>query len=428
MAVAICVTKSMPEDYREQIENLRERARSSPDISDADGEALITFSDRLDLLAQEYSEVRHKTLLGKCVRMAERHGHLDESLYSQDAAEGIVRWINRTYDNEETNRDHRSALRVFGKRVAETRDDVETDSDGLPVTVAWVSTSTSSDYDPTPDPRDMLHWDEHVVPMIEATYNDRDAAMLALQFDAGLRGGEFKAARVGDIQDHKHGLQITVEGKRGRRTVTLITSVPYVNDWLGSHPADRRNGDAPLWSKLHEVAPISDRMIGKAFSEAADRAGVSRPVTLTNFRKSSAAFLASRGINQPTLEDHHGWVRGSRAAARYIAVFDEDRDREVARAHGVEIPEADEPDPTAPIPCPRCSADVPRHEPVCDGCGQAMTPQAAQDLAAMETEGRQTLAELPPGQEAEVVLTVLERLGVDADAAREWLNSRRAHQ
>jgi hypothetical protein len=31
----------------------------------------------------------------------------------------------------------------------------------------------------------MLRWEEEVKPMIEATYNARDAAMIALQFDAG---------------------------------------------------------------------------------------------------------------------------------------------------------------------------------------------------------------------------------------------------
>lgn len=411
----------MTQDFRTQIDNLRNRVRESEDISAADREALLDFSDRLDLLSQDYTDVRHKTLLGKATRMAERHGRLEESLTSREAAEEIVRWINRQFENEETNRDHRAVLRVFGKRVAETRRVVETDSDGLPLSLAWVPTGTSSDYDPTPDPRQMLHWEADVLAMIDAAYNNRDTAMVALQFDAGLRGGEFKALEVGDLQDHEHGLQVTVDGKQGMRTVTLIPSVPYINDWLADHPADRTAGDAPLWSRITSSEEISDKMIYKTFDELADRAGVSKPVTLTNFRKSSAAFLASRNVNQAHLEDHHGWVRGSRAASRYIAVFAGDTDREIARAHGVDIPDADEPDPTAPIDCPRCGTSVARRDPVCGACGQAMTTQAAQRLTEFERSGQEALVQMDPGPEAEATLELLTRAGMDPAHAQQVL-------
>ncbi len=105
---------------RDRVDTLRERARESDDIAPGDGDLLIEFSDRLDLLAQTYSDYRHEKLLRHCVIMAERldDGLLAEALEDQRAAERIVAWINRTYDNEETNRDYRSALRVFGKRVA----------------------------------------------------------------------------------------------------------------------------------------------------------------------------------------------------------------------------------------------------------------------------------------------------------------------
>jgi len=112
-------------------------------------------------------------------------------------------------------------------------------------------------------------------------------------------------------------------------------------------------------------------MIYKAFREAAERADVSKPVTLTNFRKSSAAFLASRNLNQAHIEDHHGWVRGSDAAARYIAVFGEDTERELARLHGKDVSD-EEPDSIAPIDCPTCGRTNDRDASYCDQCGQTL--------------------------------------------------------
>ncbi|ELY56494.1 integrase family protein [Natronococcus amylolyticus DSM 10524] len=403
----------MAADTRRRIDRLRTRAEDSNEIDADDRELLIDFSDRLDLLAQTYSDYRHEKLLRHGVIMAEELDvSLSDAIEDRDTAETIVAWINRTYNNEETNRDYRAALRVIAKRV--------TDGDDCPDAVEWVPTSTSRNYDPTPDPRDMLRWEDDVQPMIDKCYNARDAAMIALQFDAGLRGGEFKNLAVGDVQDHDHGLQVTVEGKQGRRTVMLIPSVPHVHRWLDAHP-DRSDPDAPLWSKLHQVEAISDRMVSKILDEAADRVDVTKPVTLTNFRKSSAAFLASRNLNQAHIEEHHGWVRGSKVAARYISVFAEESDRELARLHGIDVSD-DEPDSIAPLECTRCGRETPRSEPLCVWCGQAMDPQAAVELDDVDGRVNESLAELSP-EKARRLLDVADALD-DPDVRNALLDER----
>ena len=55
--------------------------------------------------------------------MAETVGRLAEALKDRDDAEEIVRWINRTYDSVETNRDFRVALSVFGRRTTDENGD-----------------------------------------------------------------------------------------------------------------------------------------------------------------------------------------------------------------------------------------------------------------------------------------------------------------
>ena len=405
----------------DRVNTLRDRIESGGEngtIAAADRKVLLKFSDRLRLLAQEYTDHRHEKLLRHCVIMAEEldDGMLAATLTDRNAAESIVSWINGRYDNEETNRDYRTAIRVFGKRVAESDDSIDTTTGGHPESLSWVPTTTSSSYDPTPDPRNMLRYDEHVKPMIEATFNARDAAMIALQFDAGFRGGEFKNLCVGDVRDHDHGLQVTVEGKQGRRTVLLIPSVPQVATWLDAHPATD-DPNAPLWSKITKPESISDRMVSKVLNEAAERAGVSKPVTLTNFRKSSAAFLASRNLNQAHIEDHHGWVRGSKAAARYISVFGEDSDRELARLHGKDVSD-EEPESIAPIECHTCGRENDRDASFCMQCGQVLDPEAAAELDKSTDELNESLASLPP-EKAQQLLDVADVL--DDPAVREAL-------
>lgn len=382
-------------DPSTQIDTLRERIEESNEISESDREALLAFDDALALLNSKYSAHRHLKLLRHVTIMAEEVGGVADALDDRDAAEKLVRWIHRNYDNEETNKDYRVALKVFGRRTSDENGSETPDS------LDWIPSGTSSNYDPSPEPSNMLDWDEDIRPMIEETHNSRDAAAIALQFDAGLRGGEFQSLTVGDITDHKHGLQVTVDGKQGKRTVTLIPSVPHVQRWLSDHPAPD-DGTAPLWSKLSKPEPMSYRMITKMLKEPAERAGVTKPITLTNLRKSSASHLASRGMNQAHIEDHHGWVRGSKVASRYVSVFAEDADRELARIHGLDI-EDDKPDPTAPRECPRCGEQTPRNRDLCVWCGQALEPGAADRAEAFEDIIVESLAEAT-GEDAQRLL------------------------
>lgn len=356
--------------------------------TESDRDLLLRFSDRLQLLRSEYSTQRHEKLLRHMTILSEGPANLDELLRSRDHVEDVVRWVNQEYSNEETNKDYRIAIRMFGKRLAE--DGVTVDmTDDYPASVEWIPTTTSRDYDPEPDPGEMLDWEADVRPMIEACLNARDKALIATAWDAGPRSGELQALTVGDVSDHKHGLQITVDGKTGQRSVPLITSVPYVNKWLDAHPRRGERG-APLWCSLTSGEALSYQMFRKIPREAAGRAGVDKPVTLTNFRKSSASHLASQGVNQAVLEDHHGWTRGSKAAARYIAVFGEASDREIARAHGVDV-ESEEPEPTAGVECPRCGRVTPREDAFCAWCHQALEPGAVAEIEREQDQVRREL-------------------------------------
>jgi integrase len=201
-------------DPGDQINTLRDRIRESEEMTDEDRDALLDFSDQLYLLQTEYSDHRHLKLLRHCTRMAENVGGLADALEDREATEDLVRWINRTYDNEETNQDYRVALSVFGRRTTDEN------GDDPPESIEWVSSGTSSNYDPAPNPGDMLHWEEDVLPMIEATDYSRDAALIAVAWDSGASSGEIRSLTVGDVADHRHGFQLTFQGKTGQRTAT----------------------------------------------------------------------------------------------------------------------------------------------------------------------------------------------------------------
>ncbi len=370
---------------------------------DIDRRHLLKMSDNMRLVPSKIGDHRHLKLLRHNTRMAclaqppsledfrdndeaehfgiddeedvddllEDRGLLGVAIESRAAAEALVRWINSTYSNEHTNQDYRTALRSFGRYRKKL--------DEPPEALAWIPTGTSNNFDPTPSERDMLTHEGDILPMIESALNARDKALIALQFEAGLRGGELYDLRIGDVFDGEHTTGIHVDGKEGERPVHLIVAVPYLQRWLTEHPA----GDdetAWLWSKLSSPDRPSYASFLNYFKMAAERADVSKDVTPTNFRKSNTRWLVLMGFSQPRIEDRQGRKRGSEHTARYMARFGEDsNEREYARIHGHDI-ESDEPEDVGPIECPRCMRDTPRDRSFCMWCNFALSHDATERL------------------------------------------------
>lgn len=365
-------------DIGKQIANLRDRIESFNEIDQRDKQVLIKFSDRIDLLKSEYTDHRHNKLLRHCTILAENVSGLADALEDRDTAEDLVRWINRNYDNEYTNHDYRTALRVFARRI--------TDGDDLPPSIEWIPSGMSNSHDPVPDPTNMLRWESDVLSMIDETRNSRDAALIAVAFDSGARSGELQNLTIGNVSDHEHGLIILVDGKTGQRSVTLVPSVPYLQRWLNDHP-EPTNPDAPLWSKLTKPEEVSYRQFNDCFSDAGKRADIKKPVTPTNFRKSNATYLARQGMNQAFIEDRQGRERGSDATAHYIAQSGGEADNEYAKMHGLEV-EEDKSEPLGPVECPRCQKDTPRHRETCVWCNQPLKYGAIESIEEDQQEIR----------------------------------------
>jgi len=422
-------------DPRQLVDNLRTRIETGDDYVqfDADRDHLLRMSDNIRLVPSQIGDHRHLKLLRHCRRMAcltpppsvedfeanseaddagvatsedvddllEERGLLGAALESRTVAEAIVRWINDEYANEHTNQDYRTALRSFG-RYRQKRDEP-------PDSLDWIPTGTSNNFDPVPSERDLLKWEADVQPMVQATQNTRDAALLALQFEAGLRGGELYDLRVGDVFDADHSLGVHVDGKRGERTVHLIVSVPHLQRWRSEHPAPE-DSTAPLWSKLSTGEQPSYKTFLGIFKRAARSAGVEKTVTPTNFRKSNTRWLVDRGLSQPEIEDRQGRKRGSEHTARYMAHFGDDSlEKRYAKAHGEDV-ETDEADEVAPIECPRCGEETARKLDFCMHCSQVLDLEAKElvdsvtetmEDAALEhgdpdlLEGARTIREKP---------------------------------
>jgi hypothetical protein len=125
--------------------------------------------------------------------------------------------------------------------------------------------------------------------------------------------------------------------------------------------------------------------------------------------------------------------RGSDVASRDVAIFGGDSDR----AHGRDV-EAEEPDPIAPLECPRCGKETPRDGDFCVWCNQALDREAIDTLQGRERELRDAVLRLvredsslvDDGQQAQDVMTVLDGRPdplKDAESFRDALREERGN-
>lgn len=220
-------------------------------------DALLRFSSELG--AHNYSTGRRVKLLQHCTMLAGASEKYDpdelpepelvdiigDTREARQNAKQYVSWINSNYDSEESKRDHRVALRMLGGHLTPGDPDTE-----KPSSVEWISADLPQDYDPIPDKTKMWWWwDDHILPVLNNAKYARNKAAVAVDWDAGPRSGEFRGLEVGDVGDHKYGMEITVDGRQGQRSVTLISSVPYLKRWLEVHP-NANDPEAPLWCGL----------------------------------------------------------------------------------------------------------------------------------------------------------------------------------
>lgn len=70
---------------------------------------------------------------------------------------------------------------------------------------------------------------------------------------------------------------------------------------------------------------------------------------------------------------------GTGIAARNVAVFGTENERQIAKAYGADV-EDEEPEPIGPVECYRCEREMPRVKDRSMWCGQMLTPAAMAEV------------------------------------------------
>ena len=240
-------------------------------------------------------------------------------------------------------------------------------------------------------PEDILS-EEEVLKMLESARSDRDRAVIALLFDAGIRIGELISLRVKDVAFGDNLSHITVNGKTGMRQIPIVFSVPYLARYFdtikGASPSDlfwrTRNGSGADY--LDYAAAL------KMVKDVARRAKINKRVYPHLFRHSRASYYANK-VTEQQLKAYFGWSGSSRMAGTYVHLSGRDIDNAILGANGLKP--KDEPiEPKLKIKsCARCREGNPADADYCVRCGGPLDIKVAMEAQAKETDMKQAIVE-----------------------------------
>jgi site-specific recombinase XerD len=227
--------------------------------------------------------------------------------------------------------------------------------------------------------------EQDITAMVNFAHSTRDKAIIMGLYESGCRIGEFLKIRLRDIVFEKPGCIFIVNGKTGGRRIRVISSEPYLLDWINKHP-DKNNPEAYLWVKNNSLKMLEYASFCKVLRMAARRAKVQKKINPHSFRHARATYLASRFTEQQ-LKVFFGWTRSSDMASVYVHLSGKDVDDALLDTYGIKK-DLDENRISSlkPLICFMCNTQNEATNKFCKLCGAVLDEKLKNELLARETQ------------------------------------------
>ena len=232
-------------------------------------------------------------------------------------------------------------------------------------------------------PEELLTEDD-VKNMIRVCTTTRDKAFISMLYESGCRLGEIISLKLKHVSFDDYGAAIMVDGKTGQRRVRLVSSVPYIRDWINSHPS-KDSPESFLWVIVRRN--IENQNFGKHISYVwtqhcittiAKLAGIKKRVHAHLFRHSRLTELARAGFNDAQLKIFAGWVGSSDMSQIYIHLSGQDLDNALLEINGIKISKKES--ILKPRDCARCGEINPSTFSICKRCWFPLDMQTVIEL------------------------------------------------
>ena len=142
---------------------------------------------------------------------------------------------------------------------------------------------------------------DEVARLLDSTTSIKAQTMLSLAYGCGLRPGEVVRLRVGDIDSDRRIIRIVQsKGDKDRQVMLPRAVLKLLRRYWGKrsteHDADFRPEQRYLFPGRSPYRPLTTRQQNRLFHQAADAAGITKPVTVRSLRHSFATHLLEAGV------------------------------------------------------------------------------------------------------------------------------------
>jgi integrase len=262
-------------------------------------------------------------------------------------------------------------------------------------------------------PSDIWTNEEHAI-FLKYCPEKRDRCYHSMANDTSARPHELLALKIGDIKFKisSNGTQYAevhlVESKTRPRTIPLIFSIPYVKDWIDSHPmagnpdallfpslADSNYGQRLTENSLYKqyTRKYQKRYFPKLLKDSsipeADKAYIRNLLTKPwnpYVQRHSALTAKSRILKESTLRDHAGWSATSKMLNVYLHYFGNESSKSLLEAYGVEKYNQEQIDILKAKSCPNCSEPNKPDGRFCAKCRMVLTYDAYNETLESQKE------------------------------------------
>jgi len=228
----------------------------------------------------------------------------------------------------------------------------------------------------------------------------RDRCYHAMANDTSCRPHELLSIRIKDIvfklsSTKKQYAEVHITNSKTKpRTLPLIFSIPYVKDWIDSHPKGN-NSNAFLFVSLADSnygEQLSENSLYKQYSrtyrkryfpkllddpipdidKSMIRNLLTKPWNLYILRH-SALTVKSQILKESTLRDHAGWTLNSKMPNIYIHYFGNESAKSLLEAYGIENYHNWHINALKSKTCPNCNEPNKTDSRFCSKCRMVLT-------------------------------------------------------
>jgi integrase/recombinase XerD len=260
--------------------------------------------------------------------------------------------------------------------------------------------------------------------------NKRDRCYHAISRDLSARPHEILNLKINDIIFKRVGdkqyAEVLVNGKTGTRHLPLINSLPYVKDWLDTHP-QRNNPNSYLLCtndrRFAHRTHVTERGLHRIYrrykelffpkllvdpkvptSEKEEIRDLLAKPWNPYVRRHSALTDKSKYLKESTLRQHAGWSGRSQMQLKYLHYFGNESNNSILQEYGILPKDNEEVDVLKPKLCPNCDEPNKPDSKFCAKCRMVLTYAAYNETLEKEQEKESEMQKLKEKQEQDMKL------------------------